>query len=131
MLKLLCSYCWHYFVFDFTMHSKSSNIQIVTGTVPYGTINPYGCRTFIFFIISSKCPTFNTCMGTDCLLNCLNCAVGATMTTCSIHKITFQKTNICHYFYTYSYFSMMIQLQDFNLYTHTLAVYLYRSIQKC
>jgi hypothetical protein len=69
------------FVFDFTMQGKSSNIQIVFGTVSYSTINPHGCKTFIFFINSSKCPIFNTCVGTDRPLTWLNCADGATMTT--------------------------------------------------
>lgn len=83
------------------MHGKSSNIEIVIGIVSYSMINPHGCKTVVFFINSSKCPTFNTCMGTDCLLTWLNCAVHATMTTSSIHKITFQKTNTGQYFYTY------------------------------
>jgi hypothetical protein len=61
----------------FTMHGNSSHIQIVTGTVSYSTINPHGCKTVIFFINSSKCPIFNTCMGTDCPLAWLYCAVGA------------------------------------------------------
>jgi hypothetical protein len=50
------------------------------------------------------------------------------MPICSIHKITLPKTNIGNIF---TYFSMVTQLQDFNLYTYTLAVYVYRSIQKC
>jgi len=118
VFKTLCAHCWHYFVFDFTMHGNSSNIEIVIGTVSYSMINPHGYKTVVFFTNSSKCHIFNTCMGTDSLLTWLTCAVHATMTTSSIHKKTFQKTNTGQYFYTYTYFSMVIQLQDFN-YIHT------------
>ena len=87
----------------------------------YSKKNPHGCRTVVFFINSLKHPIYNISMGNGCPLTWLHCAVVPTMNICSIHKITFQKTNIGQYIYIYTYFSMGTHLQDSNPYTYTLA----------